>query len=101
MEKFTQKGDESRKKKVKMPISKMFAGKAITIYDKYKDDRKFLFDDFTNQEINKLLKDIEAKLKSGKKLTFYVAHHTCATNLIYHGVLMSTVQKILEHDIVA
>ena len=98
MEKSTQKGDESSKKEVKMPISKMFAGKAITIYERYKDDKKYLFDDFTNQEINKLLKDIETKFKSGKKLTFHVARHTCATNLIYHGVPLSTVQKILGHD---
>lgn len=98
MEKSTQKGDESSKKEVKMPISKMFAGKAIAIYERYKDDKKYLFDYFTNLEINKLLKDIETKLKSGKNLTFHVARHTCATNLIYHGVPLSTVQKILGHD---
>ncbi len=98
MKKSTQKGDESSKKEVKMPISKMFAGKAIVLYEKYKESKKYLFDDFTNQEINKLLKDIEAKLKSGKKLTFHVARHTCATNLLFHGVPISTVQKILGHD---
>ncbi len=98
MEKSTQKGDESSKKEVKMPISKMFAGKAVVLYEKYKDSKKYLFDDFTNQEINKLLKDIEDKLKSGKKLTFHVARHTCATNLLFHGVPISTVQKILGHD---
>lgn len=98
MVKSTLKGDESTQKEVKIPVSKMFSGKAVDIYDKYKDSKKYLFDDFTNQEINKLLKDIEAKLKSGKKLTFHVARHTCATNLIYHGVPLSTVQKILGHD---
>lgn len=98
MIKSTLKGDESTQKEVKIPVSKMFSGKAVDIYEKYKDSKKYLFDDFTNQEINKLLKDIEAKLKSGKKLTFHVARHTCATNLIYYGVPLSTVQKILGHD---
>ena len=37
-------------------------------------------------------------MKSGKKLSFHVARHTCATNLIYHGLPISTVQKILGHD---
>lgn len=101
MVKSTIKGDESTQKEVKIPISKMFLGKAVDIYEKYKDTKKYLFDDFTNQEINKFLKDIETKLKSGKKLTFHVSRHTCATNLIYHGVPLSTVQKILGHDKIA
>ena len=92
------KSDSSTQKEIKLPISKMFSSKPVSLFEKYKDTKKYLFDDFTNQEINKLLKQIEGKLQSGKKLTFHVSRHTCATNLIYHGIPLSTVQKILGHD---
>jgi integrase len=92
------KSDFSTRKEVKLPISEMFSSNAVAIYEKYKGIKKYLFDDFTNTEINKALKDIEKKLKSGKKLTFHVARHTCATNLIYRKVPITTVQKILGHD---
>ncbi|WP_165732198.1 site-specific integrase [Polaribacter sp. 20A6] len=92
------KGDMTTRKEVKLPISEMFSSKAVGIFEKYNGIKKYLFDDFTNTEINKALKDIEKKLKSGKKLTYHVARHTCATNLIYLGVPITTVQKILGHD---
>ena len=92
------KSDISTRKVVKLPISKMFYSKAVVIFEKYKGIKKYLFDDFTNSEINKELKNIEIKLKSGKKLTYHVARHTCATNLIYRKVPITTVQKILGHD---
>ena len=57
-----------------------------------------MFDDFTNSQINEHLKTINEKLKLDKVLTFHVARHTCATNLIYHGVPITTVQKILGHE---
>ena len=92
------KSDATTRKEVKLPISEMFSSKAVAIFEKYKGIKKYLFDDFTNTEINKALKDIEKKLNSGKKLTYHVARHTCATNLIYIGVPITTVQKILGHD---
>jgi site-specific recombinase XerD len=92
------KSDITTRKEVKLPISKMFSSKAVAIFEKYNGIKRYLFDDFTNTEINKFLKDIEKKLKSGKKLTYHVARHTCATNLIYLGVPITTVQKILGHD---
>ena len=98
MQKSQIKNDVKTRKEIKLPISKMFSAKPVAIFEKYKGIKRYLFDDFTNSEINKLLKDIEIKLKSGKKLTFHVARHTCATNLIYHSVPLSTVQKILGHD---
>jgi len=92
------KSDFTTRKVVKLPISKMFSSKAVAIFEKYKGIKKYLFDDFTNTEINKKLKDIEIKLKSGKKLTYHVARHTCATSLIYRQVPITTVQKMLGHD---
>ena len=98
MVKSERKNDSSTKKILRLPISKLFDGKPVKIFEKYKEDKKYLFDDFINSEINKHLKTIETRLKSGKKLSFHVARHTCATNLIYHGLPISTVQKILGHD---
>jgi integrase len=98
MKKSEIKSDTTTQKEIKLPISKMFLAKPVAIFEKYKETKKYLFDDFTNTEINKALKDIEIKLKSGKKLTFHVARHTCATNLIYHSLPLSTVQKILGHE---
>ncbi len=98
MMKSERKNDSSTKKIIRLPISKLFDGKPVKIFEKYRGEKKFLFDDFINSEINKYLKTIESKLKSGKKLSFHVARHTCATNLIYHGLPISTVQKILGHE---
>ncbi|VDH16673.1 Tyrosine recombinase XerD [Algoriella xinjiangensis] len=98
MMKSERKNDSSTKKILRLPISKLFDGKPVKIFEKYRGEKKFLFDDFINSEINKHLKTIENKLRSGKKLSFHVARHTCATNLIYHGLPISTVQKILGHD---
>ncbi|WP_313375838.1 site-specific integrase [Chishuiella sp.] len=98
MLKSERKNDSSTKKILRLPISKLFDGKPVRIFEKYKGEKKFMFDDFVNSEINKHLKSIETKLKSGKKISFHVARHTCATNLIYHGLPISTVQKILGHD---
>ena len=92
------KSDSNSKKIIKLPLSKLFRGSPVQIFEKYKDNEKFIFDDFTNAEINLLLKDIEKELKSGKTLSYHVARHTCATNLIFHGVPISTIQKILGHD---
>lgn len=90
--------DITTRKKIKLPLSKLFNGKALEIFEKYKNDKKFLFDDFTNAQINEHLKTINHKLNLDKVLTFHVARHTCATNLIYHGVPITTVQKILGHE---
>ena len=92
------KSDSSTQKKIRIPISDMFSAKPVKIFEKYKDKNKYLFDYFSNSEINKVLKRIEEKLNSGKRLTFHVARHTCATNLLYYEVPVSTIQKILGHD---
>ena len=98
IEKSKINNDITTRKKIKLPLSKLFNGKALEIFEKYKNDKKFLFDDFTNAQINEHLKTINHKLNLDKVLTFHVARHTCATNLIYHGVPITTVQKILGHE---
>lgn len=90
--------DITTRKNIKLPLSKLFKGKAVEIFEKYKNDKKYLFDDFSNNQINENLRIINAKLNLDKVLTFHVARHTCATNLIYHGVPITTVQKILGHE---
>lgn len=90
--------DITTRKNIKLPLSKLFKGKGVKIFEKYKNDKKYLFDDFTNNQINEHLRTINANLNLDKVLTFHVARHTCATNLIYHGVPITTVQKILGHE---
>lgn len=90
--------DITTRKNIKLPLSKLFKGKAVEIFEKYKNDKKYLFDDFSNNQMNENLRIINAKLNLDKVLTFHVARHTCATNLIYHGVPITTVQKILGHE---
>ena len=90
--------DSATQKIINVPIDKLFNGKAFIIFNKYKEEKQYLFDDFTNSQINEHLKTINEKLKLDKVLTFHVARHTCATNLIYHGVPITTVQKILGHE---
>ena len=56
MMKSERKNDSSTKKILRLPISKLFDGKPVKIFEKYKGEKKFLFDDFINSEINRHLK---------------------------------------------
>jgi len=59
--------------------------------------KRYFFDDFTNQYTNRALKDIAAMAGITKTVTFHTARHTTATFLLYKGVPITTVQKILGH----
>lgn len=84
---------------LRIPLYMLFNNKPIEILNRYiKPDRKFIFDELTNQYVNRCLKDI-AKLAGikGKIVTFHTARHTQATFLLYKGVNITTVQKLLGH----
>ncbi|MEG2126889.1 MAG: site-specific integrase [Bacteroides sp.] len=82
---------------VRLPLYLLFEGKGMGILDKYRDDLPKLFHIRDNSNVNKELILI-AKLAGLKKhISFHTARHTNATLLIYSGVNITTVQKLLGH----
>ncbi len=83
---------------VRIPIFAIFDGKPIEIVRKYFSFKStFCFTHLTNQHINNYLKEICTLANIGKKVTFHTARHTTATYLLYKGIPITTVQKILGH----
>jgi integrase len=83
---------------IRIPLYLLFDGKPIEILNKYiQADRKFIFDELTNQYVNRCLKELATLAKINKRLTFHTARHTQATYLLYKGLNLTTVQKLLGH----
>ncbi|MDR0661362.1 MAG: site-specific integrase [Prevotellaceae bacterium] len=83
---------------IRIPLYLLFEGKPIEILNRYtKADNLYFFDDLTNQYVNRCLKDIADIAKIKKRITFHTARHTQATFLLYKGVSVTTVQKLLGH----
>jgi integrase len=93
--KTMEKTDEN----VRIPIYAIFNGKPSDILNKYANFGSiFCFGHLTNQHCNRQLKEIAKLAKiENKKITFHTARHTTATYLLYKGVSITTVQKILGH----
>lgn len=82
---------------VKLPLHLLFEGKAWKLLYRYKGNWNSFFTLKSNSCINYDLKKI-AKLAGIKKhFTFHSSRHTNATLLIYEGVNITTVQKLLGH----
>lgn len=82
---------------VKLPLHLLFEGKAWKLLYRYKGNWNSFFTLKSNSCINYDLKKI-AKLADIKKhFTFHSSRHTNATLLIYEGVNITTVQKLLGH----
>ena len=89
-----EKNDEA----VKIPLLE----KALAILKKYdqepKSKQEKLLPVFSNQKINKYLKEVATILKINKRLTFHAARHTFATTVtLSNGVPIETVSKLLGH----
>lgn len=85
---------------VRLPLNLLFKGKAVELYEKYKKrqaETLFDFSEKSNSYINQQLKQIGKQAKIDKKITFHTARHTNATLLLYKGVNITTVQKLLGH----
>ena len=50
-----------------------------------------------NSNINKELRLLARRAEINKRVSFHTARHTNATLLIYNGVNITTVQKLLGH----
>lgn len=85
---------------VRLPLTLLFNGKPVELYEKYQqNEAKTLFDfsEKSNSYINHQLKNIQRIANINKRLTFHTARHTNATILLYKGVHITTVQKLLGH----
>lgn len=82
---------------VRLPLYLLFEGKGMRILDRYMDRLTFFFDIRDNSNVNKELIRISQLAGINKRISFHSARHTNATLLIYGGVNITTVQKLLGH----
>ena len=83
---------------VRLPLYLLFGGKGLVILDKYRDNIQEFFHLRDNSNVNKDLIIISRLAGLSKKISFHTARHTNATLLIYNGVNITTVQKLLGHN---
>lgn len=82
---------------VRLPLYLLFEGKGIEILNQYKKNLSGFFKLRDNSNVNKELLIIAKLAGVNKRISFHTARHTNATLLIYSGVNITTVQKLLGH----
>ena len=82
---------------VRLPLYLLFEGKGLMILGKYQSNLQEFFQLRDNSNVNKELIIIARLAGLSKKISFHTARHTNATLLIYNGVNITTVQKLLGH----
>lgn len=82
---------------VRLPLYLLFSGKGIAILNKYRDNLEDFFHLRYNSNVNKDLIIITRLAGLSKRISFHTARHTNATLLIYNGINITTVQKLLGH----
>lgn len=82
---------------VRLPLYLLFSGKGIAILNKYRDNLEDFFHLRDNPNVNKDLIIITRLAGLSKRISFHTARHTNATLLIYNGINITTVQKLLGH----
>ena len=85
---------QKTEKEVRVPISRMFGGKAISLIS---DKNGRLFRLPPNARTNVLLDRITNRLGIKKHLSFHCGRHSCATILLLKGVNMPIISSILGH----
>ena len=83
---------------VRIPISKMFGGKAEIMIQENKTATGKLFHLPCNARCNLVLKRILKRFNIHRHITFHCARHTCATILLSKGVSLPVIQHILGHQ---
>lgn len=84
-------------KEVRLPIGLLFDGKAWRMLQKYRWELNAFFCVESNSCLNKRLMRIGREAGLQKHFSFHSARHTNATLLIYKGVSITTVQRLLGH----
>ena len=93
----------TKRTKTDEPLKIPLLPKAMEIIEKYKNNASLLEDGrllpiYSNQMINRTLRDIVNACGIRKKVTFHVARHTFATAItLSNGVPIETVSKLLGH----
>lgn len=82
---------------VRLPLYLLFSGKGIAILNKYRDNLEDFFHLRDNSNVNKDLIIITRLAGLSKRISFHTARHTNSTLLIYNGINITTVQKLLGH----
>ena len=82
---------------VRLPLYLLFEKKGLVILEKYQDNIQDFFHLRDNSNVNKDLIILARLAGLSKKISFHTARHTNATLLIYNGVNITTVQKLLGH----
>jgi integrase len=82
---------------VRLPLYLLFSGKGIAILNKYRDNLEDFFHLRDNSNVNKDLIIITRLAGLSKRISFHSGRHTNATLLIYNGINITTVQKLLGH----
>lgn len=82
---------------VRLPLYLLFEKKGLVILEKYRDNVQDFFHIKDNSNVNKDLIILARLAGLSKKISFHTARHTNATLLIYNGVNITTVQKLLGH----
>ncbi|WP_321334729.1 site-specific integrase [uncultured Bacteroides sp.] len=85
------------KTEVRLPLYLLFDGKSIPILERHMSNISDFFKLRDNSNINKDLIKISKLSGISKHISFHTARHTNATLLIYSGVNITTVQKLLGH----
>jgi len=83
---------------VKLPLSLLFDGKPWIILNKHQHNLDSFFKLKSNSRTNKELTQLGKLSQINKHISFHTARHTNATLLIYNGVNITTVQKLLGHQ---
>lgn len=82
---------------VRLPLYLLFEGKGIEILSRYRKNLSDFFKLRDNSNVNKELLILARLAGINKRISFHTARHTNATLLIYSGVNITTVQKLLGH----
>lgn len=82
---------------VRSPLYLLFDGKAEKVLARYKERLDDFFRLKCNSNVNKQLQALSRAAGLEKHISFHSARHTHATLLIYSGVSITTVQKLLGH----
>lgn len=83
--------------RTRIPINLLFDGKALSILDTYAAHPDEFFRLPPNSSVDHILERIAHKAGLHKHISFHSARHTNATLLLYKGVSVTTVQKLLGH----